>query len=38
MHILSNPIYALNVRESPKISRLRGNLGRPSSNTMVTSD
>jgi len=28
MHILSNPIFALNVRESPKFSRLLGNRGR----------
>ena len=28
MQILSNPISALNVRESPKFSRLSGNLGR----------
>ena len=28
MQILSIPIYALNVRESPKFSRLIGNRGR----------
>jgi len=28
MQILSNPISALNVRESPEFSRRRGNLGR----------
>ena len=28
MQILSNPISALNVRESPKFSRLLGNRGR----------
>ena len=28
MEILSNPISALNVRESPKFSRLSGNRGR----------
>jgi len=28
MQILSNPISALNVRESPKFPRLIGNLGR----------
>jgi len=27
MKILSNPISALNVRESPKYSRFSGNLG-----------
>ena len=28
MHILSNPISALNVREAPKFSRLKGNRGQ----------
>jgi len=28
MQILSTPIYALNVRESPKFSRLLGNRGQ----------
>jgi len=28
MQILSNPISALNIRESPKFSRLIGNRGR----------
>jgi len=35
MQILSNPISALNVHESPKFLRLLGNQGE---NTMLTSD